>query len=116
MIETTSGEREREGKEEDGNAALFFSLLPPLLIITHSAAIPCCFAQTAVPHPVSSLPLLFFVLRGSSAVIHRCQAAIPYKAGGSPHLASYFPIRSAVTDRLFAGSGLECKPACLPQA
>lgn len=46
-------------------------------------------------------------------MIHPCQATIPYKASGSPHLASYFHIRSAVTDRVFAGSGLECKPACL---
>lgn len=41
------------------------------------------------------------------------QATIPYKASGSPHLASYFHIRSAVTDRVYTGSSLECESASL---
>lgn len=73
------------------------------------------FSQMAVPRPISTLPLLslIFILHGFSPLIHPCQATIPYKANGSPHLASYFHIRSAVTDRVYTGSGLECKPACL---
>lgn len=59
-----------------------------------------------------SLSLSFVLfLRGSSAVIHPGQATIPYKANGSPHLASYFHIRSAVTDRVYTGSSLECEAA-----
>lgn len=44
-------------------------------------------------------------------MIHPGQTTIPYKAGGSPHLASYFHIRSAVTDRVYTGSSLECEAA-----
>lgn len=61
-----------------------------------------------------SLPFshsFFLILRGSSPVIHPGQATIPYKASGSPHLASYFHIRSAVTDTVYTGSSLECKAA-----
>lgn len=61
-----------------------------------------------------SLPFshsFFLILRGSSPVIHPGQATIPYKASGSPRLASYFHIRPAVTDRVYTGSSLECKGA-----
>lgn len=53
--------------------------------------------QCQNPAPVSalsSLPLSFFIPRSSSPVIHPGQTTIPYKASGSPHLASYFHIRS----------------------
>lgn len=61
---------------------------------------------------------VFFIHHGSSPVIHPGQATIPYKASGSPHLASYFHIRSVVTDRVYTGSGLECEaasPSPVPQ-
>ncbi|CAB1458617.1 unnamed protein product [Pleuronectes platessa] len=41
------------------------------------------------------------------------QATIPYKANESPHLASYFHIRSPVTDRVYTGSSQECEAAQL---
>lgn len=97
----------------------FFSLL---LFISYSAALCSLFmlfssnahySSCLSPLPSISLFLYFFILHGSSPVIHPCQATIPYKASGSPHLASYFHIRSAVTDRVYTGSSLECKPASL---
>lgn len=56
---------------------------------------------------------VFLILHGSSPVIHPGQATIPYKAGGIPHLASYFHIRSAVRDKVYTGSSLECEAASL---
>lgn len=78
------------------------------------------FSQMPIPcsRLRSSLPLLL-IPRGFSPVIHPGQATIPYKASGSPHLASYFHIRSAVTDRVYTGSSLECElapPLAVPQA
>lgn len=96
------------------NAASFFSFL----FVGHHILWDCTLmlfssngrSQYSLYHFPSPF---FFILHGSSPVIHPCQATIPYKASGSPHLASYFHIRSAVTDRVYTGSGLECKPACL---
>lgn len=61
---------------------------------------------------------VFLILRGFSPPIHPSQATIPYKAIGSPLLASYFHIRSAVTDRAYTGSSQECEaafPSAVPQ-
>lgn len=88
---------------------LFFSpLVNPLFNIL--------FFFPQMPRPHSCLHFSFslsllLILQGSSAVIHPGQATIPYKANGSPHLASYFHIRSAVTDRVYTGSSLECEAA-----
>lgn len=114
--------------------SLVLRFFPLSLFITHSAAVynhclylllslliyqlfgtcaSCCFSPVPTPYFLS-LPFshsVFLILRGSSPVIHPGQATIPYKASGSPHLASYFHIRSAVTDRVYTGSSLECKAA-----
>lgn len=58
--------------------------------------------------PVLSHHSAFFRLRGFSPEV---QTAIPLKAKGSSHLASYFHIRSAVTDRVYPGSCPECGAA-----
>lgn len=78
-----------------------------------SPFVSCYFSQMPVPSSCLCHPLsLFLILHGFSPVIHPGQAPIPYKASGSPHLASYFHIRSAVTDRVYTGSSLECEAAC----
>lgn len=71
------------------------------------------FLKCPFPLPVSALLSLFLILHGSSPVIHPGQSTIPYKASGIPHLASYFHIRSAVTDKVYTGSSLECEAASL---
>lgn len=103
----------REWGKNIGNAASV--LLSPLLISTYCAAFSCWFLSNgrSPPHLYPSPSPLIFILHGSSPLIHPCQATISYKANGNPHLASYFHIRSAVKDRVYTGSGLECKPACL---
>lgn len=77
------------------------------------------FSPKSSPHScLCPLLSVFFILRGFSPFIHPDQVAIPYKAKGSPHLASYFPIRSVVTDRIYTGSSLECEaasPSAMPQ-
>lgn len=77
------------------------------------------FPPKSSPHScLCPLLSVFFILRGFSPFIHPDQVAIPYKAKGSPHLASYFPIRSVVTDRIYTGSSLECEaasPSAMPQ-
>lgn len=71
-----------------------------------------CFAQMPIPCSCLFPSLsLFLILHGFSPLIHPGQATIPYKASGSSHLASYFHIRSAVTDRVYTGSSPECEAA-----
>lgn len=83
------------------NPLFSVAFFPPRMPRPHS-----CLRSSLPP----SLPLVL-ILPSSSAVIHPGQTTIPYKAGGSPHLASYFHIRSAVTDRVYTGSSLECEAA-----
>ncbi len=85
---------------------IHFSLFSVCLMLFFSNA------RSLFPSLLFSFSLVL-ILHGSSPVIHPGQATIPYKASGSPHLASYFHIRSAVTDRVYTGSSLECEAASL---
>lgn len=83
------------------SAAVFRHCLPPprsYISTIHSLSHIFFFssAKTLLRSLPSSLSpsLFFFIPRSSSPVIHPGQTTIPYKASGSPHLASYFHIRS----------------------
>lgn len=69
------------------------------------------FFFSKMPNPFPPCHSAFFILRGFSPEVHPGQTAIPFKATGSSHLASYFHIRSGVTDRVYPGSRPECGAA-----
>lgn len=105
-IIAAASEEEKQEYHQKGSVLAFSSTLhlyssavysySPYPLFSVFVFVCCCFFQ--MPSPRSCLGpsfSVFLILCGFSLVIHPGQATIPYKAIGSPLLASYFHIRSA---------------------